>query len=190
MTGLPRLALGTAVLTAERLAGRTSASSPVAIAVGLADQGRKSARSAARKLTSLRIKAPTLDLKQMLHDAGTRGAIAMSRSRRDAEATLRSVMDNSFDWAEQKVVPKVVDELMPQIVNDIVPKILDGVMPEIRTKVIPVIIDDLAHDPKVRTMITEQSQSVMSDATMELRETSAGADDRLEIAFRRLFRGK
>jgi hypothetical protein len=30
----------------------------------------------------------------------------------------------------------------------------------------------------------------MSDATMELRETSAEADDRLEIAFRRLFRGK
>jgi hypothetical protein len=190
MTGLPRLALGTAVLTAERLAGRASASSPFAIAVGLADQGRKSARSAAKRLTSMRLKAPAIDLRQVLHDAGARGAIAMSRSRRDAEATLRSVMDNSFDWAEQKVVPKVVEEMMPQIVNNIVPKILDGVMPQIRTKVLPVIIDDLAHDPNVRTMITEQSQSAMADATLELRETSADADDRLEIAFRRLFRSK
>ncbi len=190
MTGLPRIALGTAVLTAERLAGRTSASSPVAIAVGLADQGRTSARNAAKRLTSVRLKAPTLDLKQMLHDAGARGAIAMSRSRREAEAALRSAMDNSFGWAEQKVVPKVVEDLMPQIVNDIVPKIIDGVMPQIRTKVVPVIVDDLAQDPKVRTMITEQSQSVVTDATEELRETSAEADDRVELAFRRLFRSK
>jgi hypothetical protein len=114
MTGLPRIALGTAVLTAERLAGRTSASSPVAIAVGLADQGRKSARNAAKRLTSVRLKAPTLNLKQVLHDAGVRGAIAMSRSRREAEAALRSATDNSFGWAEQKVVPKVVEDLMPQ----------------------------------------------------------------------------
>ena len=54
MTDLPRLALGTAVLTAERLAGRTTASSPVAIAVGLADQGRKSARKAAKTRSTLK----------------------------------------------------------------------------------------------------------------------------------------
>ncbi len=178
------------MLTAERLAGRTTSSSPVAIAVGLADQGRKRARNAARRFTTMKVKPPNLNIRQLLHDAGARGAIAMSRSRRDAEATLRSAMDGSVNWAERKVVPKVIEDLMPQIVNDVVPKIIDGVMPQIRTKVLPVIVEDLSHDPKVRTMIAEQSQSVLTDATVELRETSAEADDRLEIAFRRLFRSK
>ena len=52
------------------------------------------------------------------------------------------------------------------------------------------IVDDLAHDPNIRTMISEQSQGVVTDATEELRETSAEADDRVELAFRRLFRSK
>jgi hypothetical protein len=37
-----------------------------------------------------------------------------------------------------------------------------------------VIIDDLSRDPKVRKMITDQTQSVINEAAAELRESSEG----------------
>ncbi len=164
MTDFPRLAFGTAVLARERLFGRVTANSPMAIMLGLADQGR----ALAKKIKPPKVKVPKLDIPKILHNAGVRGAIVMRRSRRDAEATLRGVVDGSVDW----LVPKVIDDAMPQI----------------REKVLPVLVDDLSRDPKVRKMITDQSQSVVSEAAVELRETSAGADDRLETAFRKLLR--
>jgi len=90
--------------------------------------------------------------------------------------------------AETVVVPKVVEDMMPYIVNTLVPRVLDGVMPQVREKVLPVIIDDLSRDPKVRKMITDQTQSVINEAAAELRESSEGADDRLESAFRKIMR--
>jgi hypothetical protein len=185
MTDLSRLAFGTAVLARERLLGRVSADSPMAIALGLAAQGRD---RATKVLGRFKPPTPKLNVKQALHDAGARGAIAMSRSRRDAETALREVMDGSMNWAETVVVPKVVEDMMPYIVNTLVPKVLDGVMPQVREKVLPVIIDDLSRDPKVRKMITDQTQSVINEAAAELRESSEEADDRLESAFRKIMR--
>jgi hypothetical protein len=186
MTDFPRLAFGTAVLARERLFGRARADTPIAIALGLAAQGREGAVRVVARLRRPVVKAPSL--RQALHDAGARGAIVMSRSRRDAESALREVMDDSVGWAEKKVVPKVVEDMMPYIVNTLVPKVIDGVMPQVREKVLPVLIDDLSRDPKVRKLITDQSQSAVSEAASELRETSEGADDRLEAAFNRITR--
>src|SRR5690349_7069612 len=163
MTGIPRLAFGTAVLARERLFGRVTADSPMAIALGLASQGL----ALVSKIKRPTVKVPKLDVKQALHNAGIRGAITMRRSRRDAETTLRGVMDGSVTWAETRVVPKLVDDMLPYI------------MSTVREKVLPVLVDDLSRDPKVRKMITDQSQSVVGEAAVELRETSAGADDRL-----------
>lgn len=171
MTGLPKLALGAAVLAGERLTGRTSASSPVAMAIGLAQQGTARVVGAASKVGKARIKLPSL--KQILHDAGARGAITMSRSRREAESTIRSALDGALP-----------------MVDAFVPKVIDRVLPQIRAKVLPAVVDDLSSDPKVRAMIAEQSQGVLNDATDELREHTAEADDRLESGVRRLFRGQ
>jgi hypothetical protein len=186
MTGIPRLAFGTAVLARDRLFGRTTPGSPMAIALGLAAQGRESAARLIDKIRRPEIKRPSL--KKLVHDAGVRGAITMSRSRRDAEAALRGVMDGSVDWAEKRVVPKVVEDMMPYVVNTLVPKVIDGVMPQVREKVLPVLIDDMSSDPKVRKLITEQSQGMVSEAAVELRVTSEDADDRVESAFRKVFR--
>lgn len=186
MTDFPRLAFGTAVLARERLFGRVNAESPTAIVLGLAAQGRERAARFVSRIKRPDFKAPSL--KKVLHDAGARGAIAMSRSRRDAESALREVMDGSVDWAERRVVPKVVEDMLPYVVNTLVPKVIDGVMPQVREKVLPVLVDDLSRDPKVRKMIADQSQSVVSEAAIELRETSADADDRIESAFRKLLR--
>lgn len=178
MTGLPRLAWGTAVLTAERLVGRTSPNSPVAIAVGLAAQGSQGTKKLLSRAAEAVQQASPPSLKKLqglVHDAGARGAIAMSRSRRDAEATLRSVRDGSVSWAET-------------VAGRYAPRFIDVVLPPIRARVLPVLVDDLSTDPKVRAMISEQSQSVIIEATDELRLTSADADDRIESVFRRLFR--
>src|SRR5512139_1142913 len=126
MTGIPKLAFGTALLARERFFGRVKAESPMAIALGLAAQGRE---RAAKALDRIKPPRPKLNVKQTLHDAGTRGAIVMSRSRRDAESALRGVMEGSMSWAEKRVVPKVVEDMMPYIVNTMVPKVIDGVMP-------------------------------------------------------------
>jgi hypothetical protein len=164
----------------ERLMGRVSPQSPVAVAVGLADKGRKRAGAAANKLLSSarEVRPPEMSMAQVkafMRDAGTRGAISLSRSRREAETRLRSLVDGS------------VSGVMPYLTDRIVPKVIDGALPQVRERVMPVIIDDLSTDPKVRAMISEQSQSIVTDATTELRETSAAADDRVESTFRRLF---
>jgi hypothetical protein len=181
------MAFGTAVLARERIFGRATADTPIAIALGLAAQGREgAARMLARVRLRPALKAPSL--REALHNAGARGAIAMSRGRRDAESALRGVVDGSVDWAEKNVMPRVVEPMLPYVVNTLVPKVIDGVMPQVREKVLPVIIDDLSHDPKVRKLITDQSQSAVGEAAGELRETSEQADDRVEAAFHRMMR--
>jgi len=87
----------------------------------------------------------------------------------------------------KEVAPQLVEQLMPYLTQEAIPKIMDGAMPYIRTAVMPVILEDLTHDPEVREMIAEQGRGVLTDATMQLRETSATADDRVENGFRRLF---
>lgn len=174
MTGLPQLAFGTAVLTAERLTGRrTSPGSPVAVVIGLAGLGRQGAAMAASSTDTAakRQVMPEVSrdgLRKLVRDAGTRGAISMVRSRRAAQVGLTSMVDSSLAW------------------------MIDRVMPLVKEKIIPAVAEDMADDPKVREAVTtlfrEQGQGMITDATLELRENSAAADDRVESAFQRMLR--
>lgn len=134
---------------------------------------------------------------------GSRGGEAVTDSRDAAAAALRGSVENSIDWIATTVAPKVIDKMMPYLVDSVVPRVIDGAMPYlagsvvprmidgampyIRTRVLPAIISDLTRDPEVREMISEQGRGVLTDATMQLRETSATADDRVESEFRKIF---
>jgi hypothetical protein len=50
------------------------------------------------------------------------------------------------------------------------------------------VIEDLTHSREFRELITEQSRDAVSDAAVDLRDSAAVADDRVEAGFRRLFR--
>jgi hypothetical protein len=223
--GLAEVALGTAVLVAERLwrIGRgaranqevqdlltsgvepapADSRSPVAVAVGLTQQGvdlawrtgakvTETTREQARKLadtTRARLPAnsPLDTARDTVAAAGVRGRDTIIASRSAAMVALRTTVDDGLGWIEKSVVPRVVDDLMPYLINSVVPRLVEGAIPEIRNKIIPVVIDDLTRDPRLQELITEQSRGVLANATDELRETSATADDRIEDSFRRMF---
>lgn len=169
---LGRLALGTAVLAGERLGLLDRpAPGPLAILVGAAGRGRDAMRRAAEKAGKYAPRPPER-VSRYLEATRERGERTIRTGRLEARGWLQNTLDDSIRWAETNVVPRVID----------------GAMPQIRTRVVPVIIDDLAHDDRVRTLISEQSHGVLTDATDELRQTTATADDRLESGFRRLFR--
>ncbi|GHJ49112.1 hypothetical protein Cs7R123_64540 [Catellatospora sp. TT07R-123] len=233
--GLTGLALGAAVLVAERLRrlGGTDpedqqrvqdlltsgvepalvdARSPLAVAVGLTQQGADLARQ-----TGARLAATGRDRARRLLDdaaspriaplAAARDAVRSTRDRgrdvvataglrgRDTLLTGRAAAVRAFDstveetvsWLERTIVPRMVDNLVPHLIDRVVPRLVEGALPEIRHKVIPVVIDDLTRDPRLQALITEQSRGVLANAADELRTTSATADDRIEESFRRLF---
>jgi hypothetical protein len=76
---------------------------------------------------------------------------------------------------------------MPYLVSTLMPKLVDAALPLIREKVLPMLIEDLAQSPELRSLISEQSRDVVADAAIDLRESTAAADDRIETGFRRLF---
>lgn len=185
---LGRLTLGAAVLTGERL---RLIDKPVpdtlAVLVGVAERGRDAARRVLDRAGRLAPRPPKR-VQRFLDDAKARGDKTIRLGRLEAKGFLQSTMDSSIRWAEQSIIPRMIDDLTPMIVNKVVPRVIDGAMPQIRTRVVPVIIDDLATDNRVRNLISEQSQGMVSDAANELRDTSARADDKLESSFRRMFR--
>jgi hypothetical protein len=89
-------------------------------------------------------------------------------------------------WAETELIPKIIDDLMPYLIASVVPRIIDGVLPYIREKVLPIVIEDLTDSAQLRDLITEQSRDVVADAAMDLRDSTAAADDRIESGIRRL----
>jgi hypothetical protein len=99
-------------------------------------------------------------------------------------------VDEILLWAQAQAVPRIVDGLVPHLIDDVVPKIIDGVLPEIRARVLPVVIEDLATEPRLRELILEQSRTAVGEATEQLRASTASADDRVESAFRRFFPGQ
>ncbi|GAA2396084.1 hypothetical protein Cme02nite_56590 [Catellatospora methionotrophica] len=224
--GVPGLALGTAMLVAERLRRLTSpvdpaeqariedmltggvepspasARSPVAVAVGLTQQSYdlavrtrnrigEATRGQARRLadaTRAALPASPIDTaRDVVSSAGQRGHDTLVSSRAAASVALRDTVDESLTWVEKTIVPRMMDNLMPYLINSVVPRLVEGAIPEIRRKVIPVVIDDMTRDPRLQELITEQSRGVLANATDELRETSASADDRIESSFRRVF---
>lgn len=139
----------------------------------------------------------------LVRRAAGAGADAWQSGKQTATAQVRDAVAVPLGWAETTLIPKVIDDLMPYLVDNVVPRIidglspylvetvipriLDGAMPQIREKVLPMVIHDLTQSPELRDLITEQSRDVVADAATDLREGTAAADDRLESGFRRLF---
>jgi len=189
---LSRLALGVSVLAGERLRlFDKPAPETLAVLVGVAERGRDRARRALRSAgdtAKQMAPRPPRRVREFLDEARARGDKTIRLGRLEAKGWLNRTMDDSIRWAERTIIPRVVDDMTPHIVNNVVPKVLDGVMPVIRSRVVPVIIEDLSTDERIRTLIQEQSHGMVSEATEELRENSARADDRLENSFRKLFK--
>jgi hypothetical protein len=202
------LALGLAVLAAEQVRG-TPVGDGVYLAVGAAGESadraravagavlspaRKVARRAGRMVDGLpgrgMLKGPLgaarERMSQAAQQARLRGATAVGTGRADAVGFLNESVDGGLGWAQREVVPQVVDGLVPHLVSKTLPQIIEGALPEIRVRILPVVVDDLATDPKIRDLVTEQGRGMLGEAATELRSTTASADDRLESAFLRL----
>jgi hypothetical protein len=184
------LFLGAATLAGERLHLIGTKQTPtIAVVVGLVSEGRDAAgRAAGRMVDGARQAVPTSRLRHFLDDAATRGKQTMASSKDETAHWLQSAADGPLKWAEQSLIPRMVDDLTPYMVNTVAPKMIDGVLPQIRTTVVPAIIEDLTTDPRVLGMVTEQSHGAVAAATDDLREATATADDRVENAFRNAFR--
>ncbi len=170
-----RLLLGAAVLAGEKLHLTDGPPSrPMALLVGLAARGREIAAQAVTRAAKAMPRAPQF-VRGFLDETGRKGARTIHIGRHDAAVWLKTSMDDGLAWAERSVIPKVIDDMTPKL------------MSTIRQTILPQVIDDLAKDDRIRSMISEQSQGMVSDATGELRESSAKADDRVESAFRRVF---
>jgi len=207
-----RLAVGLASLAAERVREGAGTSEPLVVTVGLlgrtADQSvafarrvgsppirvaRRGAGWAARLPGVKRLSRPVARAREgvarVATDARARGQTTVAAGRDEAIIFLQTTVDDGLAWAQANAVPRVVDGMMPYLVDKVIPKIIDGALPEIRTRVLPVMIEDLASEPRVRELMMQQSRTVIGDAADELRSSSAAADDRLESAFRRMFPG-
>ncbi len=207
---MPRLALGLAVLAAERLR-HGPVGDGVYLAVGVAGESAEQARRAtgavlaptrraagqARSVLSALpgsrvVGAPLAAARERVaaatRGARLRGAATVGSGRAQALVFLNESVDDGVDWAQREVVPQIVDGLVPHLVATTLPRIIDGALPDIRLRVLPVVVDDLTTDPKIRDLVSEQGRGMLGDAANELRATTATADDRLESAFLRLLR--
>lgn len=206
------LALGIAVLAAERLPAGAPATRALAVGVGLLQQAVAEARLAAERVSSLPVSLASRSaswfssvpdsaahggalarsrdrMDRIAADARQRGQDTVDTARADVGMSLRASVDDGIAWTVTQVVPKIVDDMMPYLVDQVMPRIIDGAMPQIRTQVLPVVIDDLAHDPRIRDLVLEQSQGAAGEAAQQVRATTADADDRVEAAYRRLRHG-
>jgi hypothetical protein len=206
-----RMVLGMATLAAERLRGGAPPGDALVTGVGLVQESAASARDLARRVLepAARLAADAVDraalipgadrplrtlsrsrarLTQVVNRARRRGEATVAAGRAEAEAFVRTSVAETLSWAQAQAVPQIVDGLVPHLVDEVVPKILEGTMPEIRARVLPAVIDDLADSPKVRELMLEQGRGVVGEAALNLRTTTATADDQLESAFRRLVR--
>jgi hypothetical protein len=104
-----------------------------------------------------------------------------------ARGLVRKAAAMPLTWVETRLVPKIIDDLMPYLTSNVVPRVIDGALPYIRARVMPIVIEDLTESPQLRELITEQSRDVVADAATDLRDSTAAADDRVEAGFRRLF---
>jgi hypothetical protein len=207
-----RLMLGLTALAAERLRAGGRTGDAFVLTVGLVGRAAEQTASLARRVSSppvrlagrgtawatglpgvRRLRSPANRARRRVvrvaSQARDRGRATVALGRLDALGLVRTTVDESLAWAQSQAVPRIVDGLVPHLVADVVPKIIDGVLPEIRERVLPVVIEDLAKEPRLRELITEQSRTVVGDATEQLRASTATADDRVESAFRRLFPG-
>jgi hypothetical protein len=210
---LARLALGAVVLAAERVGVGDRARDGLATATGIVERAAIGARElmelaqgavdlvtltgAAAAERARAVPAAVLQpavrgraaVRVRLAETRRHGAATLDSGRAEALAVLQANVDDGIAWAQASVVPRVVDGLVPHLVDEVLPRIIDGILPEIRRRVLPAVIQDLTDDPRIRELIVEQGQSVIGDAAGQLRTGTAAADDRVETSFRQVFGG-
>ncbi|HKD96449.1 MAG TPA: hypothetical protein VKB69_02500 [Micromonosporaceae bacterium] len=203
-----RLTLGAALLAADRIRPRAPSDSFL-VGVGLAQQTAAEVRGLARRaLAPPRWAAsraadwatgrasvgrnPGLfarsreRLNDLMLDARATGRVTVAAGRQDADAFVRASVADGMAWAGTQAVPRIVDSLVPHLVDSVIPRLIEGSLPEIRSRVIPAVLDDLANDPKVRHLVTEQSRTAVEDAVKHVHADVAKADNKVIKAFRRL----
>ncbi|MFM2437818.1 MAG: hypothetical protein RLZ55_629 [Actinomycetota bacterium] len=102
------------------------------------------------------------------------------------DSLVPQIVDGIRPYLEQELVPAVVDAVTPHIIDVVAPRIVDGLMPKIRSEVVPAVLDDIVDDPRVRTLIREQSQAMILDGTERFHRVLAKVDDVVERIVRRL----
>lgn len=96
------------------------------------------------------------------------------------------IVDGMRPYLEYELVPAVVDGVTPHIIEVVAPQIVDGLMPKIHEEVVPGVLDDIVDDPRVRTLIREQSQAMILDGVERFHRVLAKLDDVIERIVRRL----
>jgi hypothetical protein len=191
-----RLALGLTALADERVRPSRGPGETLALTVGLVGRAADGTLALARRVSARplrtagrgaagalrlpglrRLRGPADVTRARVNDAAAqareRGLATVAAGRREAVAFIQSTVDDVLLWAQAQAVPRIVDGLVPHLVDDVVPKIIDGVLPEIRARVLPVVIEDLATEPRIRELITEQSRTAVGEAAQQLRASSA-----------------
>jgi hypothetical protein len=170
------LAVGTAVIASEQVRGGARAVSgrAAAVLVGLALKTKDRTDRARAVIVGA------------IDDAERRGRDTISSRRQDAEGLVDTTIDETLAWAQVKVMPKFIDDLVPHLVSDVMPRLIDGALPEIRDRVVPVIIGDLTNDARVQELILNQSRGVLGQLADQLRTNTVRADDRIEAAAQRV----
>jgi polyhydroxyalkanoate synthesis regulator phasin len=197
-----RVALGMAVLAAERLGAKNS--DVFVVGVGLADKAAHELKALAGLVAGPpqrfvrrtgqrgRLRQVRERVDRVVDDARKRGRATVERGRADADAVVKNGVSGGRQWAEQRAVPPLLDGLAPHLADRIVPRIVDGVLPrlvpELRASTLSVLVRDLASDPRLRSLV-DTGRDVVSDAAQQLRSATGTADDRIEAAFRRIVRG-
>lgn len=121
------------------------------------------------------------------HEAARRGDAVLGRALAGVGARLDQAVTSVAAWTDREIVRRVAESMTPYLIDDLVPRVIDGVMPKIREDVVPAVIEDLADDDRIQTMVAMQSRGMVSKGVTEVRHASAGADDRVEAALRKVF---
>jgi hypothetical protein len=179
-TRATRLAVGTAMMAGERVRGdvRAAGDRSLALVVGLLVKTRNEAIR--------RTGTATTRVRDVIVEAERRGQESLAGGRQEANALADGAVQSAVAWAQVKVVPQIIDDLVPHIISDVMPRLIDGALPEIKARVIPALLDDLTNDPQIRELILSHSRGVMGQVTEQLRTGTSNADDRFEATAHRL----
>ena len=94
----------------------------------------------------------------------------------------RIVDDQVVPYLVSSVVPRIIDGVLPYVEEQVLPRLVDAATP-LCANGCPLVIQDLTDDPLLRTLLLEQSRSIVDKATERLRGATSRADDRVEHAF-------
>lgn len=197
-----RIALGLAILAAQRIGRKAPPNGAFVVGVGLLQQTAEDAWMLARRGLGppVRVVARAFDhrsrngrptvLARVSAGARRRGETTIVAARAEASAFVRSMLADGFAWAQYRAVPQLVNGLLPDLIERVAPQVINGIMPMVRARVLPALIEDIARDPRIRHLVIEEGRSAASGATDYLRTAAANADDRIERAVHRLGRAR